>query len=245
MFLASTVLFVLITFPLISSVGASLEMWSQTYGGTSIDSAEAMVQTSDGGYALAGYTTSFGAGGYDFWLVKTDGYGNLEWNQTYGGAGIEHAYALVETSDGGYAIAGGSLLVKTDTYGNLEWNQTCGGAAYSLVETSDGGFALAGETASFNVGNYDFWLVKTDANGNVEWNQTYGGAEPDRAYSLVETSDGGYAIAGNTNDDFWLLKTDEYGIPEFPSWIIMPLFMATTLSAVIVYTRLTKKASKS
>ena len=109
-------------------------MWSQTYGGASSDSAEAMVQTSDGGYALAGYTRSFGAGSYDFWLVKTDGYGNLEWNQTYGGAGIEHAYALVETSDGGYAIAGytrsygaGSTdfwLVKTDEYGIPEFPQS-------------------------------------------------------------------------------------------------------------------------
>ena len=164
LFLSSTVLIVLITFPLIGSVGASSEMWSQTYGGTSSDSAEAMVQTSDGGFALDGYTRSFGAGSYDFWLVKTDEYRDMEWNQTYGGAGIEHAYALVETSDGGYAIAG-------ETYNAKVYPE-----------------------------QYDFWLV----------------------------------------------KTDEYGIiPEFPSWIIMPLFMAATLSAVIVYTRLTKKASKS
>ena len=96
-------------------------MWSQTYGGTASDSAEAMVQTSDGGFALAGYTVSFGAGSYDFWLVKTDEYGNLEWNQTYGGAGIDHAYALVETSNGGYAIADGKnddfWLAKTDEHG--------------------------------------------------------------------------------------------------------------------------------
>jgi len=75
LFLASTILFVLITLPLIGSVGASSEMWSQTYGGTSSDSADAMVQTSDGGYALACYTTSFGAGLEDFWLVKTDANG--------------------------------------------------------------------------------------------------------------------------------------------------------------------------
>jgi len=168
LFLASTILFVLITFPLIGSVGASSEMWSQTYGGTSSDYAEAMVQTSDGGFALAGYTRSFGAGSYDFWLVKTDEYGDMEWNQTYGGAGIDDAYALVETSDGGYALAGGPGLVKTDAYGNMEWYRTYGGGeAYSLVETSDGGYALAGGKRSFDTGSDDFWLAKTDEHGVI------------------------------------------------------------------------------
>jgi len=75
LFLASTIFIVLITLPLIGSVEASSEMWSQTYGGASSDAAEALVQTSDGGYAIAGYTTSFGAGSYDFWLAKTDEHG--------------------------------------------------------------------------------------------------------------------------------------------------------------------------
>jgi len=75
LFLASTVLIVLVTFPLIGSVGASSEMWSQTYGGTRSDAAYSLIETSDGGFAIAGYTDSFGAGGYDFWLVKTDEYG--------------------------------------------------------------------------------------------------------------------------------------------------------------------------
>jgi len=157
LFLASTILIVLITLPLIGSVGASSEMWSQTYGGTSSDAAEALVQTSDGGYALAGYTTSFGAGGYDFWLVKTDASGNMEWNQTYGGAENEDAYALVETFDGGYAIAG--------------------------------------ETKSFGAGEYDFWLAKTDEHGVI---------------------------------------------PEFPSWLILPLFLTVTLVVAIFRRKLSK-----
>jgi len=291
LFLSILTLFVLASLPFISSVGASSTMWSRTYGGASSDSAEAMVQTSDGGYALAGYTTSFGAGSYDFWLVKTDEYGDMEWNQTYGGAGIEHAYSLVETSDGGYAIAGGNRLVKTDEYGNIEWNHTYSGEARSLVETSDGGFALAGYSSSlideksdfwlvktdaqgnmewnktyggtdvevanslveasdggyalvgytFGAGGSDFWLVKTDNYGNMEWSRTYGGAGSDRAHSLVETSDGGYALAGGCTTsvdagpaDCWLVKTDEYGnIPEFPSWLILPLLLVTTLAAII------------
>jgi hypothetical protein len=147
LFLTTISLFVLASCLLISSVEASSEIWSQTYGGTSSDEAEAMVQTSDGGYALAGDTTSFGAGSYDFWLVKVDANGNMEWNQTYGGTNYDYARSLVETSDGGYALAGytGFLfaesadfwLVKTDANGNMEWNQTYGGAgidrASSLV----------------------------------------------------------------------------------------------------------------
>jgi hypothetical protein len=235
--LAGAILFVSVTLPLISSVGASLELWSQTYGGVSSDAAEALVQTSDGGYALAGYTTSFGAGSYDFWLVKTDANGNVEWNQTYGGAGIEHACALVGTSDGGFALLGTASfgagkrdfwLVKTDEFGNMKWNQTYGGTDYddpsSLVTTSDGGYALAGWTTSFGAEGDDFWLVKIDAYGNVEWSHTYGRGRSDRARALIATSDGGYAIAGETISigyedmphwDFWLVKTDLNGDMEW------------------------------
>jgi hypothetical protein len=288
-------------------------VWNQTYGGPNIDQALAMVQTSDGGYALAGYTESFGSGSYDCWLIKTDAFGNMIWNQTYGGDGGEVASSLVETSDGGYALGGQTtsgegydfLLIKTDSSGNMEWNQTFGGTgwdqAYSLVETSDGGYALAGRTNSFGAGSYDAWLVKTDSNGNVQWNQTYGGLGWDEAQSLVETSDGGYALAGRTNSfgagdyDFWLVKTDAYGdivwnqtygesnidqalaivqtsddgfalagktksfgagdyddvllvktdehgiIPEFPSWIILPLLLIATVVVTVYRNALRRK----
>jgi hypothetical protein len=131
------------------------------------------------------------------------------------------------------------------------WSQTYGGAdqevAHSLVETSDGGYALAGSTGWYFPGIHDFWLVKTDANGNMEWNQTYGESEEEVAYSLVEASDGGFAIAGYTGSfgageaDFWLIKTDEYGIiPEFPSWTILPLLLAATLTVIIYRKKLYK-----
>jgi len=235
LFLASVVLFVLLSLLFVGSVGASSGMWSQTYGGADQEVAYSLVEASDGGYALAGYTYSFGAGYADFWLVKTDNYGNMEWSRTYGGAGSDRAHSLVETSDGGYAIAGytGSFgagdsdfwLVKTDANGNMEWNQTYGGAesdcAYSLVEASDGGFALAGYTYSFGSGKDDFWLVKTDRYGNMKWNRTYGGEKFDGASSLVAASDGGYAIVGGkdrgicSGGDFWLIKTDAYGNMEW------------------------------
>jgi len=224
------VLFVLFYLLLISSVFASSEMWSQTYGGSWGEGAYSLVKTLDGGFALLGGTGSFDAGNGDFWLVKTDKDGNIEWNQTYGGYGEDTGYSLVQTRDGGYALSGSTLnfgaeshdmwLIKTDANGNVEWNQTYGGPgwekAYSLIETSDGGFAMAGETYSNYLGN--FLLVKTDAYGNMEWNQTYGGGLREIAYSLVETSDEGYAMTGytwsfssNGKEDFWLVKTDAKG----------------------------------
>jgi len=123
------------------------------------------------------------------------------------------------------------------------WNQTYGGAdadgALSLTQTADGGYCLAGYTRSFGAGEEDFWLVKVDSSGNMQWNRTYGGTESEYAFSVITTSDGGYTIAGYTysvgaeNSDAWLIKTDEQGvIPEFPAWIILPLFLFITLCAV-------------
>jgi hypothetical protein len=222
---------------LVVLVGAepSWVMWSRTYGGASRDRVFSIVKTTDGGFALAGDTFSFGAGSSDAWLVKTDELGNMEWNQTYGGADYDSGFSLVQTSDGGFAFAGAGWsygagefdfwLVKTDGSGNMEWNQTYGGTSYdvvsSLVETSDGGFVLAGYTGSFGAGNSDVWLVKTDASGNMEWNRTYGGEKPDGAGSVIQTDDGGYAIAAYTgsfndgNEDGWLIKTDSIGNMEW------------------------------
>jgi hypothetical protein len=235
-------------------------MWNRTYGGEDYDYACALVEASDGGYILAGTTCSFGAGNWDVWLIKTDAYGIMEWNQTYGGAGEETAFSLVPTSDGGYAIAGSTYpigeaedfwLIKTDVHGNMEWNRTYGevdnfDVAHTLVETSDGGYALAGGTGSFSIDEYDVWLVKTDGAGNMEWNHTYGGEKGDIANSLVETSNGGYVIAGSTRtfgageEDFWLIKTNEQGVPEFPSWAILPLLLVATLAAMVYKQKLAK-----
>ena len=100
---------------------------------------------------------------------------------------------------------------------------------------------MVGYTRSYGAGEDDFWLIKTDEDGNMQWNRTYGGTGSDIASSLIETSDGGYAIAGYTfsfaagNSDLWLVKTDEQGvIPEFPSWIILPLFMITALFVMVI-----------
>jgi len=232
--LSSIVILVLFSFHLVSSVAASSEMWNQVYGGVDADFAHSVVETSDGGYAVVGCTGSFGAGGADVLLIKIDEYGTMEWNRTYGGVGGDFAYSVVEASDGGFAVAGVTdsfgaggndfWLIKTDSLGSVEWNQTYGNTdssiAYSLVETSDGGYALAGSSGApsqfpIGSGTTNFWLVKTDSYGNLEWNQTYGGTGDEVVYSLIETSDWGFALAGEQNNNFWLVKTDEYGNMEW------------------------------
>ena len=247
-------------------------VWDQTYGGEGSDVVKSIVETSDGGFALAGYTSSFNAEFNDCWMIKTDDLGNLEWNQIYGGPNIDRANALIATSDGGFALAcqtesfgAGEYdfwLIKTDMSGNIEWNQTYGGprndVPYSLLETSGGGFVLAGHTRSIGHGNEDFWLVKTDKSGNMEWDRFYGSSEHEIAYSLIKNSDSGYTLAGAKefwiwNDqgfwepqhhDFWVVRTNVQGIPEFPSWIILPLFVVATLVVLIVSNKLSKKEIK-
>jgi hypothetical protein len=245
-------------FLLVKTDSSGNMQWNKTFGGPGNDVASALVQTSDGGYALAGSTNSFGAGSNDFLLVKTDSSGNMQWNRPYGGTGNDVASALVQTTDGGYALAGSTnssgagnydfWLVKTDASGIMQWNETYKGAnddeAYALVQTSDGGYALAGYTYSLGAGNNDFWLVKTDASGNMEWNKAYGGTGSDWASALVQTSDGGYALAGTTYSfgsgkaDFWLVKTDASGVvPEFPSTLFLAVLVAVTSLTTILTKR--------
>ena len=206
--------------------------WNQTYGGAEKDFAYSMVQTSDGGYALAGETYSSGAGDSDFWLVKVDSSGSTQWNKTYGQPTADRANSVIQTNDRGYALAGYSTgnnasndlwFVKTDSMGNMQWNRTYGGSrwdeANSVIQSSDGGYMLAGTTNSLSDVTYiphDCWLVKTDSDGNMEWNKTYdkdGGS--DGANSLLQASDGGYTLAGHTGgfigQNVWIIKTDPNG----------------------------------
>jgi hypothetical protein len=206
-------------------------IWAKTYGGTNDDYALSIQQTSDGGYIVAGTTWSFGAGYDDIILIKTDANGNVQWAKTYGGTYWEEAYSVQQTSDGGYILVGYTysfgagdydiFLIKTDANGNIIWAKTYGGTgwdrAYSVRQTSDGGYIVAGRTGSFGAGSIDIILIKTDANGNVQWAKTYGGTYWEEAYSVQQTSDGGYIVAGYTRsfgagyDDIFLIKTDANG----------------------------------
>ena len=155
-------------------------MFQSTYGGSGNDVGYSVQQTSDGGYIIAGYTGSFGAGGDDVYLVKTDSSGVMQWNRTYGGSGYDVGLSVQQTSDGGYIIAGytGSFgaggddvyLVKTDSSGVMQWSRTYGGSdddmGCSVQQTSDGGYIIAGWTKSFGSGNEGVYLIGTDDIGN-------------------------------------------------------------------------------
>jgi hypothetical protein len=198
--------------------------WKRTYGGALDDGAKCLVQITGNvpGYALAGYTESYGAGGSDMFMVRTNLNGDLKWKTTYGGLQDDGANGIVESGDGGFVLAGftnsgvslqSTWVVKIDAYGNMQWSVVCPGeGASSVVRTVDGGYALTVEFPNA------FGLVKLDSYGQLQWNQTYAGSSDDaRAESLVQTVDGGYALVGWTLDNVtgvysgWLVKTDASG----------------------------------
>jgi len=224
------------TSPMVSDSNPPPETeWEKTFGGIYFDTAQSVQQTTDGGYIIAGTTASYGAGIWDFYLIKTDASGNEEWYKTFGGSNYESAYSVQQTTDGGYIIAGDTAsygagnwdcyLVKTDASGNTTWEKTFGGSSYesahSVQQTTDGGYIIAGEKASYGGGPWDFYLVKTDASGNTTWEKTFGGSEYEYCYSVQQTTDGGYIIAGATasyatvSSDFYLVKTDASGNTEW------------------------------
>ena len=217
----------------IPAIGPSSH-FCKAIGGKNDDEGNSLIQTSDGSYAIAGTTKSFGAGERDVYVVKLDAKGNLQWTKTIGGKEDDKGYSLIQTSDGGYAIAGTySLLyegihpfdvyiVKLDANGNLQWTKTIGGEHHhdsgsSLIQTSDGGYAIAGYTYSFGAGDYDVYVVKLDAKGNLQWTKTIGGKSADGGSSIIQTSDGGYVIAGDTKSfgagetDVCVVKLDKNG----------------------------------
>ncbi len=160
---------------------------------------------------------------------------------------------MVQTRDGGYALAGSTespdgrddfWLVKTDSGGREEWNRTFGGAnqdwALSLIQDRDKGYLLAGYTASYGAGAGDFWLVKTNTTGGMEWNMTCGGPGWDSARAVIQTRDGGYAVAGLTRSfgsgGFWLVKIS----PEnkaFPVWPIVGIGVISAVTFCVIYAK--------
>ncbi|MDD2889390.1 MAG: clostripain-related cysteine peptidase [bacterium] len=184
-------------------------LWTCTYGGSGEDYGFSVQQTFDGGFVIAGRTTSYGAGDADIWLVKTNSLGNVKWTKTFGGTDYEVAWEVHQTSDSGYILVGTTYsygagdadiwLVKTDTAGNTSWSRTFGDVSfdlgYSVQQTTDGGYILVGLTD--NSGKPDIWLIKTDASGIAQWDTTYGDFNYDEeAFSVQQTADGGYIITG-------------------------------------------------
>ena len=210
--------------------------WDRTFGGDDYQTGYSVRQTSDGGYIIAGETSSYGAGNNDAWLIKTDQEGYQQWDKTFGGTENDGARSVQQTADGGYIVAGvtrpyrglpaDAWLIKTDANGDEQWSRTFGGiigssSADSVRQTSDGGYIIAGDTSSYGAGNWDGWLIKTDQEGYQQWDKTFGGTEEDGFNKLEQTSDGGYIIAASTRSfgagdwDGWLIKTNVNGMEEW------------------------------
>ncbi|MHC4110388.1 MAG: NHL repeat-containing protein [Planctomycetota bacterium] len=208
--------------------GAPPLQWQTTFGGSDWDLGESTHQTSDGGYITVGHTFSNITFDYDIYLIKSEPNGNMQWEEFFGGDDWDRAFSVKQTSDGGYIIAGFTYsygngesdvyLVKVDSSGDMDWDQYFGGdywdEGYSVQQTSDGGYIIVGSTFSFGAGEYDVYLIKTLPNGHKEYEQYFGGTGDDSAWSVWQTSDGGYIIAGHTESfgaggqDVYLIKTD-------------------------------------
>jgi hypothetical protein len=215
---------------LIKTNNYGIQEWNKIFGGNNIDHGKSVQQTLDGGYILTGSTMSYGAGGFDVWVIKTDQFGNMQWNKTYGGNKWDYGYSIQQTSDTGFIITGFTYsfgsgfediwLIKINNLGNIEWNKSFGGSKYdrgnSVKQTLDGGYIITGYTESYGNGSKDMWLIKTNNSGVEEWNKTFGGIDFDRGLSVQQSNDGGYIITGSLwqtgiGPKVWLIKTNTSG----------------------------------
>jgi len=233
--------------------------WQHSYGGTISDECQSIQQTNDGGYIIAGMAESndgdvtFNQGDDDFWIVKIDTLGNIQWQKSFGGTGYDFLNEIQQTKEGGYIVVGSSgsndgditghqggwdyWVVKLDTSGNMQWQKSLGGNhndyGNSIKQTKDGGYIVAGSSESNNgdiTGNhdslgyfFDYWIVKLDSSGNIQWQKSLGGNGHDEANSIQLTIDGGYIVVGTSesidgdvtgnhgNFDYWVVKLDSLG----------------------------------
>ncbi len=216
----------------LNNTGAIINEWS--YGGSGEDVARAIKPTPDGGYIFAGYTSSFNGdvsgnkGQEDYWVVKLDNSGSIQWANNYGGTSVDLATALITTKDGGYFVTGSTesidgdvtgnhgvqdiWAIKLDPSGGIQWQIALGGSnndqAFDCVQTKDGGYLIQGQTfssdgdVSINKGGLDYWLVKLDQSGGIQWEKTYGGTGTDNGYSLlISDADEIYISGGSSSTD--------------------------------------------
>jgi len=222
-------------------------LWQRTYDNRSSEGAETIVHCDDGGFLLAGYTFFDGWSGRDFYVVRTDSVGNELWNASFGDSLSDICHDALQTADGGFLLAGYKdmrpgmganadfWLVKIDSVGELRWSREYGGDSvdkgYTISKTSDGGFIIGGETFSDGNGISNFYAVRVDSLGEELWSMNLGERGYNTCYSVISTSDGGYALAGvrdfggGRRSDGWIVKTGRDPLlnnvvlvdPSFPS----------------------------
>ena len=217
---------VLILF-LINTISAQDLLWKKNYGlNTADDFGRAVVETSDGSIVVAGYTGSYGAGGFDVWLIKTDSDGNLLWTKTFGGTGDDYGYSMKQTDDGGFIIGGATnsygvggldyYLVKTDSLGDTLWTRTFGESnddiCWSLALADDGYIIAGGKNMQPN--HPDFWIIKLNLSGSLRWEKVYGTSGDEVPWAISTSSDNGFVVTGYYPSHFfdgWLIKLDSEG----------------------------------
>ncbi|MBK7886632.1 MAG: T9SS type A sorting domain-containing protein [Bacteroidetes bacterium] len=266
-FMRLIVLFLLTNLP---TFGQEID-WQNTIGGLREDWLTSIQQTTDKGYIVGGFSdsdifadkTENSLGLEDYWIVKTDSLGNIQWQNTIGGSGYDNLNTLVQTLDGGYILGGFSLssisgdksencigerdfwIVKIDSIGFIQWQNTIGGSLddylTSIQQTLDHGYILGGCSSSGvsgdkienNLGSRDFWVVKVDSIGNIQWQNTIGGDNLDQLNSIQQTTDGGYILGGHSesnisgdktenslgSSDYWIVKIDSVGVIQWQNTI--------------------------
>lgn len=225
-------------------------LWQKTYGGSGDDYLSSAVQTTDGGFIIGGASSSGisgdktedSRGEEDYWVLKLDPNGNIEWQKTYGGDLTDKLNSIVETNDDGYLLSGNSessisgdrsvvqkgisdiWLIKINDSGAIVWQNSYGIALVQdergLEKTSDGGFIISSSANFLDGRNQPFWILKIDAFGNQVWDRTIRGDKQDLFPQIKQTSDGGYIVAGISNSDFGSDKTENAINGSFDYWVL-------------------------
>lgn len=205
--------------------------FQKVIGGSGDDRGRTINKTSDGGFIITGSSNSFGSGGHNTYLLRTDGAGAILWSKSIGGSLQDEGKGVMQTSDGGFIIVGATYsfgagnrdfyVIKTNNSGDVVWSKTYGGTGddygFIIQETNDNCFAMIGHTNSYGNGGNDVYFIKINSTGDILWSRTYGGPGDDRGFSMEQTNDGGFIISGYTTSfgagdaDVYAIKTDING----------------------------------
>ncbi len=230
--------------------------WEFNIGGLGWDECRTIAETTDGGFICGGFSESGVSGNklapsngqYDYYLVKLDIFGNLEWEKSYGGTLRDQMYRAEPTADGGYILGGWSesftdgnktapnlgerdcWVIKTDADGNIVWQTTVGGDQddyiFTLHQLTDGGYVfggfsnsgISGNKTEANLGGFDFFVFKLDADGNLVWQNTIGGSGEDRLHAIVELDGGGFICGGTSESTDFDHASPILGIEDY--WVL-------------------------